>query len=94
LVSNTLGLAYGAAIMIDEAKNGRTTKAENDLLNHHICISHSNLEDILLFTAVGGSFIWMLLSRWAMSLLWVWERRLEFKLKSLTQIELRKESNR
>ena len=77
LVANTLGLAYGAAVMIDEAETGTTTKEENDLLNHHIGVSHSNLEDLLLFTAMGGSFLWMLLSRWAMSLLLVWERRIE-----------------
>ena len=82
LVSNTLGLAYGAGIMIEEAEKGITTKEENDLLNHHIGISHSNLEDLLLFAAVGGSFLWMLLSRWAMSFLLVWERRME---KSVTR---------
>ena len=81
LVANTLGLAYGAAVMIDEAETGTTTKEENDLLNHHICVSHSNLEDLLLFTAIGGNFLWMLLSRWAMSLLLVWERKLEIKFK-------------
>lgn len=80
LVANTLGLAYGAAVMIDEAETGTTTKEENDLLNHHIGVSHSNLEDLLLFTAIGGSFLWMLLSRWAMSLLLVWERKIEKKL--------------
>ena len=47
LVSNTLGLAYGAGIMIEEAEKGETTKEENDLLNCHIGISHSNLEDLL-----------------------------------------------
>lgn len=77
LVANTLGLAYGAAVMIDETESGTTTKEENDLLNHHIGVSHSNLEDLLLFTAIGGNFLWMLLSRWAMSLLLVWERKLE-----------------
>lgn len=81
LVANTLGLAYGAAVMIDEAETGTTTKEENDLLNHHIGVSHSNLEDLLLFTAIGGSFLWMLLSRWAMSLLLVWERKIEMNLK-------------
>ena len=81
LVANTLGLAYGAAVMIDEAETGTTTKEENDLLNHHIGVSHSNLEDLLLFTAIGGSFLWMLLSRWAMSLLLVWERKIEMKIK-------------
>lgn len=40
-------------------------------------MSHSYLEDLLLFTAIGGNFLWMLLSRWAMSLLLVWERKLE-----------------
>lgn len=72
LVSNTLGLAYGAGIMIEEAEKGETTKEENDLLNIHIGISHSNLEDLLLFTAAGGAYLWMLLSRWGMSLIWVW----------------------
>ena len=81
LVANTLGLAYGAAVMIDEAETGSTTKEENDLLNHHIGVSHSNLEDLLLFTAIGGSFLWMLLSRWAMSLLLVWERKIENKIR-------------
>ena len=81
LVSNTLGLAYGAGIMIEEAEKGITTKDENDLLNHHIGISHSNLEDLLLFAAVGGAYFWMLLSRWAMSWILVWERKIEKMLR-------------
>ena len=81
LVANTLGLAYGAAVMIDETEHGSTTKKENDLLNHHIGVSHSNLEDLILFTAIGGNFLWMLLSRWAMSLLLVWERKIEMRIK-------------
>ena len=81
LVANTLGLAYGAAVMIDETESGSTTKEENDILNHHIGVSHSNLEDLLLFTAMGGNFLWMLLSRWAMSLLLVWERKIEMKFR-------------
>lgn len=81
LIANTLGLAYGAAVMIDEAEQGNTTKEENDLLNHHICISHSNLEDSILFTAIGGSFLWMLLSRWCMSLVLVWERKAEYAIR-------------
>ena len=80
LVSNTLGLAYGSGIMIEEVEKGETTQEENDLLNHHIAVSHSNLEDLLLFTAVGGAYLWMLLSRWVMSWILVWERRLEIFL--------------
>lgn len=81
LVSNTLGLAYGAGIMIEEAEKGETTQEENDLLNHHIGISHSNLEDLLLFAAAGGLYLWMLLSRWAMSWILVWERKTELLLR-------------
>ena len=80
LVSNTLGLAYGAGIMIEEAEKGETTKEENDLLNRHIGISHSNLEDLLLFSAAGGAFLWMLLSRWAMSFVWVWLKRISMMM--------------
>lgn len=78
LVSNTLGLAYGAGLMIEEVEKGITTKEENDLLNHHIGISHSNLEDLLLFAAAGGAYLWMLLSRWLMSWVLVWERKAEY----------------
>ena len=77
IVANTLGLAYGAAVMIDETKSGNVSYKEADLLNHHISISHSNLEDLILLAAVGGMVWWLLLSRWAMSFLLVWERRLE-----------------
>ena len=86
LVANTLGLAYGAAVMIDETETGTTTREENDLLNHHIGVSHSNLEDLLLFTAIGGNFLWMLLSRWAMSLLLVWERKIEIRFRNKYRI--------
>lgn len=82
LIANTLGLAYGAAIMIDESEHGNTSKEDNDLLNHHICVSHSNLEDLLLFTALGGSFLWMLLSRLCMAMILVWERKIERILKT------------
>lgn len=80
LVSNTLGLAYGAGIMIEEAEKGETTKEENDLLNRHIGISHSNLEDLLLFSAAGGAYLWMLLSRWAMSFVWAWLKRISMMM--------------
>lgn len=77
IVANTLGLAYGAAVMIEETQNGNVSIKDADLLNHHISISHSNLEDLLLLASVGGMVWWLLLSRWAMSFVIVWERRLE-----------------
>ena len=77
IVANTLGLAYGAAIMIEECEQGRAPKEESDLFNHHIAVAHSNIEDLLLLVAAGGYFWWLLLSRWALALALVWERRLE-----------------
>lgn len=85
IVANILGLAYGAAVMMDETRTGKVTRQDADLLNHHICVSHSNLEDLLLFTAVGASLPWVLFVRWGMSLVLVWERRLEYKLNLIKQ---------
>lgn len=81
IVANTLGLAYGAAVMIDETESGKITKSDVDLLNHHISISHSNLEDVLLLASVGAMIPWMLFSRWAFSFLLVWELRLEMAIR-------------
>jgi len=81
IVANFLGLAYGAAVMIEETQQGKIAPRDVDLLNHHIGISHSNLEDLLLFFAIGGLFWWMLLSRLCWSIVLVWERRLEWWLK-------------
>jgi hypothetical protein len=77
LVANTLGLAYGGAIMMEETRQGNVSFGDADLLNHHIAISHSNLEDLLLLVSVGAGMGIMLIARWLMALVLVWERRLE-----------------
>ena len=81
IVANTLGLAYGAAVMIDETESGKITKRDVDLLNHHISISHSNLEDVLLLGSVGAVIWWLLAARWVFAFLLVWELRLEMALR-------------
>ncbi len=81
IVANTLGLAYGAAVMIDETESGKITREDANLLNHHIAISHSNLEDVILLTSVGAIVWWLLLARWLFSFILVWELRLEMALK-------------
>ena len=81
IIANTLGLAYGAAVMIEEIEQGRISKIESDLLNHHIAISHSNLEDLLLFVAIGASFWWLLIVRLFLAFIAVWIRRLELFFK-------------
>lgn len=81
IVANTLGLAYGAAVMFQEKEKGNISQRDIQLLNTHISISHSNLEDLLLFVSVGGVWWIILLMRWAWSLILVWEERLEFYIR-------------
>ncbi len=81
IVANTLGLAYGSAIMMEETESGKISKSDADLLNHHIGISHSNLEDVLLMGSMGAMVLWMLFSRWIMSFILVWELRLEMTIR-------------
>lgn len=81
IVANTLGLAYGAAVMIDESKSGKLHKRDIDLLNYHICISHSNFEDLFLLSAVGATWYVLLLTRWVGSMALVWGARLEYYVK-------------
>ena len=81
IVANIIGLGYGAAAMLDELGRGDVSHRDVLLLDTHICISHSNLEDLLLLTACGAVWWIMLLARWAMSIILVWEQRLEFYIK-------------
>jgi hypothetical protein len=76
IAANLLGLAYGSAVMIEEVESGRITKQDADLLNYHIAVSHSNLEDLLLFAAIGVSAWWLLLPRLGIAIVVVWGRRL------------------
>ena len=81
IIANTLGLAYGAAAMIDEASTGKLRKEDIDGLNMHIGISHSNLEDVILLSSVGAVWWVLLLSRWAWAMILVWGYRLEVYIK-------------
>ena len=75
LVGNTVGLAYGSAIMMDYAKTGKLGHQEADLLNHHLAISHSQLEDPLLFAVMGLPAGWLIFPRVVLAVIVVWIRR-------------------
>ena len=81
IVANTLGLAYGAAVMLEEVGSGKVTKRDVDLLNSHIAISHSNFEDLFLLSAMGATWYVLLFSRWIGSFILVWELRAEYYIK-------------
>ncbi|HUI32513.1 MAG: nucleoside recognition protein [Dysgonamonadaceae bacterium] len=82
LIGYIVGLAYGGALMIDQMKEGKVTKAEGSLLNYHLAISHSILEDNLLFVALGVSIWWILVTRLIAAWIVVWLRRLFLNFKS------------
>ncbi len=76
VVANTLGLSYGAGVIVDHVKRGRLSRRHADTLNYHIAISHSLLEDTLLFVAIGVSAWWITIPRIILAGIAVWLKRL------------------
>jgi len=80
VVANLIGLAYGSAIMIDESEKGRMNREDADLLNHHVSLSHSQLEDPLLFLTLGFAIHWLIWPRIIIAIAAVWLRRAELRI--------------
>lgn len=76
IVGNVVGLAYGGAVMVDMVEEGKITLEETNTVNHHLAISHSLLEDTLLFVALGINFWIIVGTRLLLAMVVVWGRRL------------------
>ncbi len=76
IVANTLGLAYGAGVIVDHVESGRLSREHANILNYHIGISHSLLEDTCLFLAIGVSVWWITIPRIILAAIVVWIKRL------------------
>lgn len=72
LIANLIGLAYGGAILIDEVKRGEITHKESMLFNTHIAISHSLLEDTMIFVMIGIGVVWLIVPRMVLAIAAVW----------------------
>jgi hypothetical protein len=83
IIANTVGLAYGSAIMIEQVESGNLPIEDADLLNHHIAISHSLLEDTLLFVAIGVSAPWIIFPRIVFAIVSVWEYKFEKRIRKI-----------
>jgi spore maturation protein SpmB len=83
IVANLIGLAYGSAIMISLVEEGKLSKSDADLLNHHIAISHSQLEDPLLFLTLGYAIYWLVWPRIVLAIIVVWLRKAELYYRSM-----------
>ncbi|MGC9325698.1 MAG: nucleoside recognition domain-containing protein [Desulfomonilia bacterium] len=66
------GLAYGSGVLIAEARTGQVDKDALIRLNLSLGISHSLIEDTLLFVALGASLFWVIVPRIIAAALMVW----------------------
>jgi spore maturation protein SpmB len=57
------GLAYGAAVIVEEANEGHLGREELEALHLSIGINHSLIEDPALFLALGLSAFWLWIPR-------------------------------
>lgn len=80
-VAQTLGLTYGSALMIEEVERKEITPKDANLLNYHIAINHSLLEDTLLFVAIGVPAAWIIIPRFILALTIVWSVKGIIKIK-------------
>jgi spore maturation protein SpmB len=76
IVVNLVGLAYGSAVLIEEVDTGAVSKTDADLFNHYAGLSHSHLEDTLLFVSTGVPLFWAAIPRLVLGILAVWLERL------------------
>jgi len=75
IVAYVVGLAYGSAVLIEHRKENKISAKDADLLNHHIALSHSHLEDTALYLAIGVGLGWITLPRIALAVIAVWTVR-------------------
>jgi hypothetical protein len=67
LAACVFGLAYGGAVIVEEAKKGDLTQDELNRLHISIGTNHSMIEDPLLFMAIGLNGLWLWIPRFLMA---------------------------
>lgn len=75
LVGNILGISYGSAAMLALEESGQITKEDANVVNYHLIMNHSMLEDTLVFATQGVSAFWILSTRMLFALVLVWGRK-------------------
>jgi len=71
-VANIIGLTYGSAILIEQVQEGKISTKDASMLNNHLAISHSLLEDTSLWVVVGVPVFWVTVPRVALAIVVVW----------------------
>lgn len=75
LVGNVVGLAYGSAIMREQIEQKNITTSQGNLLNHHLAVSHSLLEDTIIFAMIGVPALLLITVRLGFAMIVVWGKR-------------------
>ena len=76
IVANVIGLAYGSAVLIEQTDSEKIPIQDANLLNHHLALSHSLLEDSILFVLMGVPIVLIILPRLAFAFAAAWLERL------------------
>lgn len=80
LVGNLVGLAYGSAIMCEQLEEGKLSYQESNMLNYHLAVCHSLLEDSIIFASMGIPVFWLVAPRLFYAIVLVWLKRLYNRL--------------
>jgi hypothetical protein len=75
IVAQIVGLTYGSAVLLEEVNEHALPQRQVNLLNYHIAVNHSLLEDTFLFVAIGVPILWILIPRLIVALIIVWTMR-------------------
>lgn len=75
IICNMVGLTYGGAALMDELERGEVSHADARLLNTHVAISHSLLEDTFVMASIGVGLFWLLIPRLVLAVAAVWLQR-------------------
>ena len=79
IICNIVGLTYGGAALVDEMQRGKISPQDSRLLNTHVAISHSLLEDTTICYSMGVALPWLLIPRITLAIAAVWIYRLAEK---------------
>ncbi len=72
LIGLLFGIAYGAGVLIPQARSGDLDSRQIFLVAAFLGLCHAIIEDTLLFVALGGNGWVIVLTRFATALLAVW----------------------
>jgi hypothetical protein len=88
LTAVAFGIAYGGAVIVEEAKEGHFNKEELEKLHLSIGINHSMIEDPALFLSLGLSVFWLWVPRFILAIVAVRLLDIYYKLKMIYKPKL------